>query len=165
MYSLYSVTDFLGFHSPSLFLLITITYLIFNDKSDNHNKLVIILFYLIGYFLNNILNVFFKKFTKFVTNKEFSRRNNMPSGHFQSMTYSFTFLYYVLIQNNVSMISINSVVSTFLLFLYFIVAFSCFYDCLFYNYHTIIDILSGIFVGFWFGYLYYHQIIKYIFKL
>ena len=156
---MYSVTDFLGFHSPLLFLLITITYIIFNDKinsTNSSNKLVIILFYLIGYVLNNILNISLKKYTKILTNKDFSRRNNMPSGHFQSMAYSFTFLYYVLIQNNLSMI---------LLFLYFIVAFCCFYDCLFYKYHTLVDIVSGIFVGFWFGYLYYHTLIKRIFKL
>uniref|UniRef100_A0A6C0D8Z4 Phosphatidic acid phosphatase type 2/haloperoxidase domain-containing protein n=1 Tax=viral metagenome TaxID=1070528 RepID=A0A6C0D8Z4_9ZZZZ len=168
MYNVYNVTDFFGFYSPLLFLLITITYFIFNDKNNknntnkNTNKLVIILFYLIGYFINNILNVSLKQYTKFLTNKEFTRRNNMPSGHFQSMAYSITFLYYVLIQNNESM---TSIVSMIVLFFYFIVAFSCFYNCLFYKYHTLIDILSGIFIGFWFGYLYYHKLIKHIFKL
>lgn len=152
--SFIKVIKFLGDNSPKIFLVITSIYLFYNfynfDKNNN-NYVLIVIFYLIGYFLNNILNIQLKLFNKKNTN--LSQGNNMPSGHFQSMSYSFIFAFYALIYNDKCKL---------LFIIYSLIALCTFYNCLAYQYHTTIDMITGIITGGIFGYLYYNKIIKYV---
>ena len=133
----------LGTYSPQLFLILTLLSLY-----NNYNLIII---YLIGFILNKSLNFFlehniFKKYNeKKVDEKKVDGKNNdVPSGHFQSMSYSF--LFYILIHKNKNL---------YLIFLYLFIALCTFYNCIVYKYHTLIDIVSGIFFGLLFCYMYY----------
>jgi membrane-associated phospholipid phosphatase len=108
---------------------------------------------LIGFIISRLLNLFlehiiFKKYNEKIlltqTNSDSISVNDTPSGHFQSMSYSF--LFYILSHKNKYI---------YIIFLYLFIALCTFYNCLLYKYHTGIDIISGIFFGLLFGYMYY----------
>jgi hypothetical protein len=106
----------------------------------NDYKLIIV--YLIGillnhYLNNNILGYIFKKYNG----------NIIPSGHFQSM--AFTFVFYIL--NHTSQFIFKH---RYILYLYAFIAFCSFHNCIRFDYHTVIDIVMGIIFGSLFSYLY-----------
>ena len=75
---------FLGDYSPYFFLIIT-SLSLFN----NYDLLII---YLLGFIFNKPLNLFLESIVFYKYNeKTLTENNDMPSGHFQSMAYSFIF--------------------------------------------------------------------------
>ena len=127
---------FLGDYSPYFFLIIT-SLSLFN----NYDLLII---YLLGFIFNKPLNLFLESIVFYKYNeKTLTENNDMPSGHFQSMAYSFIF--YILT---------HKIKNIFIIFLYLFISLCTFYNCIKFKYHTMIDIISGIITGFLFGYLY-----------
>jgi membrane-associated phospholipid phosphatase len=138
------VLKFLGDYSPYFFLIITSVSLM-----NNYDLLAV---YLLGFIFNKPLNLFLEKFVFLRYNKKMLltqtnsndiQNNDIPSGHFQSMSYSFIF--YILSHKNIN---------PFIIFLYLFISLCTFYNCIKFKYHTIIDIISGIIFGFLFGYSY-----------
>jgi hypothetical protein len=136
--------NLLGKFSPYFFLIITVLSL-----TDNYRLLII---YLTGFILNKALNLFLEKTVFFKYNEKMLliqtnlnniQANDTPSGHFQSMAYSFVF--YILSHKNKNPL---------ILFLYLFLSLSCLYNCIKFKYHTIVDIVTGIIFGSLFSYLY-----------
>jgi multisubunit Na+/H+ antiporter MnhE subunit len=133
------IIDSIGYFSPTLFLLLTIvSFTTFKSK----NLLTI---YLVGFVVNTLCRNFFKHIV--FHNYNTKRGHNMPSGHFQSMSYSFTF--YMLNSKN------NTFFYPFL-FLYFFIALCTFYNCIHYQYHSYLEIIIGIIFGSLIGYAFFH---------
>jgi membrane-associated phospholipid phosphatase len=133
----YNILEIIGDMAGYEFILITVL------SFTNDYKLIIV--YLFGILLNHILNnnilgYIFKKY-----NKQFERI--IPSGHFQSMAYSFIF--YILTHTKQFIFN-----NKYILYLYAFITLCTFYNCIKFKYHTIIDIISGIIFGFLFGYSY-----------
>jgi membrane-associated phospholipid phosphatase len=117
------------------------------------NDYKLIIFYLFGILLNHILN---NNVLGYILRKNNSRV--IPSGHFQSMTFSFVF--YIL--NHTNQFILNH---KYILYLYAFIAFCTLNNCIIFDYHTKIDIIVGIIFGYLFSYLYFNfskLILKYI---
>jgi hypothetical protein len=130
------ICDSIGYFSPLLFCLITIISLTTITNSKN-----LYIIYLFGLVINRLFNIFLKKYVFYQYNK--GLEHNMPSGHFQSMSYSFVF--YIL---NIKNIHNNY------LFLFLLIALCTFYNCIHYKYHTYSEIIVGIFIGSLLGYIF-----------
>lgn len=124
---------------------------------DKHNLLF---YYIIGIFVNTILNLILKgifqqprpsedydKFNLALKNgKRFIFKNGvpfdifgMPSGHAQSALYSTVFIYLALQKTNI-------------LYLYLLFSLLIITQRVVYNYHTVFQVIVGAFVGVLFGY-------------
>jgi len=90
--------------------------------------------YIFGFFISTFINRTLKKWI----------HPKMPSGHFQSIFYSATFAFLVLRETNpVLFYKFWKYAAS----LYFIVVISCFYNCIEFHYHSILQILAGSTVG------------------
>lgn len=133
----YNILELIGDQSGYEFMLITILSFTYDYK--------LIILYLLGIILNHKLNndvlgIFFKKYDK-------QLGFLIPSGHFQSMAFSFIF--YILNHSS------NFIFAhKYILYLYAFIASCTFYNCIKFNYHTINDIIVGIIFGSLFSYLY-----------
>ena len=133
----YNIFEIIGDMAGYEFILITIL------SFANDYKLIIV--YLFGILLNHILNnnilgYIFKKY-----NKQIGIIN--PSGHFQSMAFSFIF--YILNHTNEFIFN-----HKYILYLYAFITFCTFNNCIKFNYHKISDIIIGVIFGSLFSYLY-----------
>lgn len=147
--------DEFGAYGP-LFLVIYSLYLLW----DKHNYFF---YYIVGVFINAILNLILKgiiqqprpmedtkMFNLALTNgKRFIFKNGlpydifgMPSGHAQTCIFSTTFIYLVLRQKNI-------------LSVYFIVSLITFLQRITFNHHTYLQVFVGSIVGFGFAYFMY----------
>jgi membrane-associated phospholipid phosphatase len=134
---IYKIFDFIGEYSPLFFvLLLTISL------SNNYNLLI---FYYVGLILNSLLIITLKKV---IFEKYNKKGNDMPSGHFQSMSYSLIF--YLLSHKK-----INPNYFYIFLFIFLLIAFCTFYDCITYKYHSLSEIIVGTLFGTFFGYIFY----------
>ena len=129
----YNIFEIIGDMAGYEFIIITIL------SFANDYKLIIV--YLFGILLNHILNNNILR----KNNKLFG--NIIPSGHFQSMT--FTFVFYIL--NHTTQFIFNH---KYILYLYAFIAFCTLNNCIIFDYHTKIDIIVGIIFGSLFSYLY-----------
>jgi membrane-associated phospholipid phosphatase len=124
----------------------------------NHDNLFF--YYVVGIFLNSILNLVLKgllqqprpseditKFNLALSNgKRFLFKYGipydifgMPSGHSQSLLFSTVFIYLSIKKNNI-------------LYIYLIVSLLTMIQRVIYNYHTILQVFAGAIVGVTFGY-------------
>lgn len=134
MYICKKLCDYIGFLSPLLFAILIWISIRMHDSKNLWN------IYLIGLVLNTLLTIFLKY--KFFEEHNKKEGNDMPSGHFQSMSYSFIF-YLLTIKNMQYFYAF--------LFLYIFIALCTFYNCIHYKYHTIHEIIIGSLVGLLFG--------------
>jgi membrane-associated phospholipid phosphatase len=145
-----------GTYGPIILFFLSL-YLLW-DKSN------LLFYYIIGIFLNCILNLVlkgifqqprpsedYKKFDLALKNgKRFIFKNGvpfdifgMPSGHAQSVLYSAVFIYFSLKKLNI-------------LYFYLFISLITMMQRISYNYHTIFQVIVGAFVGAGFGYLLYN---------
>jgi membrane-associated phospholipid phosphatase len=139
MQKLEKVFDQIGNYSPLLYAIITLFSI------SNNYKLIII--FIIGYISNNYYNIFLKDYFFKKFNKD--TNNDTPSGHFQKISYCLLFYYLN-----------NKKINIIYIILYLLLCSILLYNCIHYKYHTIIDIITGILIGFSFCYSY-----SYIYKL
>ena len=147
--------DEFGGYGP-LFLIIYSLYLLW----DKHNYYF---YYVVGIFINSILNLILKgiiqqprpmedtkMFNLALTHgKRFIFKNGlpydifgMPSGHAQTCIFSTAFIYLVLRQNNI-------------LFIYLIISLITFLQRITFNHHTSLQVFVGSIVGLGFAYFMY----------
>ena len=130
----YNIFEIIGDMAGYEFIIITIL------SFANDYKLIIV--YLFGILLNHILN---NNILGYILRKYNSRI--IPSGHFQSMTFSFVF--YILTHTTQFIFN-----HKYILYLYAFIAFCTLNNCINFDYHTKIDIIVGIIFGSLFSYLY-----------
>ena len=130
----YNIFEIIGDMAGYEFILITIL------SFANNYKLIIV--YLFGILLNHILN---NNILEYILKKHNS--SLIPSGHFQSMTFSFVF--YILTHTTQFIFN-----HKYILYLYAFITFFTFQNCINFNYHTKNDIIIGIIFGSLFSYLY-----------
>ena len=130
----YNIFEIIGDMAGYEFIIITIL------SFANDYKLIIV--YLFGILLNHILN---NNILGYILRKYNSRI--IPSGHFQSMTFSFVF--YILTHTTQFIFN-----HKYILYLYAFIAFCTLNNCIIFDYHTKIDIIVGIIFGSLFSYLY-----------
>jgi membrane-associated phospholipid phosphatase len=135
-------------NSPDLFLIITILGLL------HVNNYALILFFCLGFIVNNTLNrylenIIFKKDNELtlLSQDDNEKHNDIPSGHLQSTT--FCFIFYLLSNNN------NYTKNIFIIFIYLFLYIFCTCHIILYKYHTIVDVISGMFFGTLFSYVYF----------
>jgi len=92
----------------------------------------LLIMYVVGGFINAEINKLLKK--------KFGK--TMPSGHFQKITYSMAFVGLSLFYKNAL-----GVYCKYLAGAYAFIFISCFYNCIVYKYHTILEIIAGTGVG------------------
>ena len=124
-----NIIEYMGDHSIEFAQIISLVCLFYSVP----NYLWIII-YILGFFISTFINRTLKKWI----------HPKMPSGHFQSIFYSFVFVFLVLHETNPILFSKfwKHVAA-----LYFIVMASCFYNCIEFHYHSILQIISGSAVG------------------
>ena len=122
-----NIFDYIGDYSPEIIQLISLC-LIAMSTSKN----IWIIAYIIGIIINNQINKLLKQLT----------RQNIPSGHFQAIFFAVTFTYLVLRKTNV-----YKQYWIYVLTLYLIISALCFYNCIKYKYHSILEILAGSITG------------------
>lgn len=104
--------------------------------------------YILGFFISTFINRTLKKWI----------HPKMPSGHFQSIFYSATFVFLVLRETNPSLFY---KFWKYAASLYFIVVISCFYNCIEFHYHSVLQILAGSVTGSAWGSILYALLTKY----
>jgi len=123
----------------------------------------LLFYYIIGYFVNRLINIVLKGIIKqprptedmrvfqvvLSTEKKFINKNGipfelfgMPSGHTQSCIYSTVFVYFALKKE-------------FILYLYLLLSFVIVLQRIINNYHTFLQIIIGGSIGGLFGYFVY----------
>lgn len=124
-----NIMDYLGDHSVEFAQIISLVCLFYSVP-----KYLWLSIYILGFFISTFINRTLKKWID----------PKMPSGHFQSIFYSATFVFLVLRETNPVLFSKfwKHVAA-----LYLIVAFLCFYNCIEFHYHSILQIISGSAVG------------------
>ena len=133
----YNILEIIGDMAGYEFIIITIL------SFANDYKLIIV--YLFGILLNHILNNNILGYILRKNNKLFG--NIIPSGHFQSM--AFTFVFYILTHTTQFIFN-----HKYILYLYAFIAFCTLNNCINFDYHTKNDIIVGIIFGSLFSYLY-----------
>jgi len=157
-------------------MIIEILLNILNTFGENGNIVLIILsifflwekqkllfYYIVGYFINKLINIILKGFLKqarptedmrlfpvaLSSKKGFIYKNGMPfeifgmpSGHAQSCMYSTIFIYFALRKN-------------IILYLYLLVSFIIILQRIINNYHTFLQVGIGCIIGGLFGYFMY----------
>ena len=118
-----NIIDYLGDHSVEFAQIISLVCLFYSVP-----KYLWLSIYILGFFISTFINRTLKKWI----------HPKMPSGHFQSIFYSATFVFLVLRETNPVLFSKfwKHVAA-----LYLIVIASCFYNC------NILQIVSGSAVG------------------
>ena len=143
------ILDYIGTTGPYLLNILSFILLF--------HKPIYLGFYIIGYLLNIGLNLFLKNIIKdprpnedkvlfelaLNHGKRFSKdKYGMPSGHVQGVAFSTIFIY--LITNNI-----------YILWLYLIITLLTMIQRYNYRNHTFFQIIVGLIIGLFFGYLYY----------
>jgi len=98
----------------------------------------LILVYIIGFFINTWVVGTLKKWLG----------GSMPSGHFQKIAYSISFVGFVLVYKNALSVYWKYIIGAYVLALA-----SCLYNCLIYEYHSISEIIVGSGLGTIMGYV------------
>ena len=145
----------IGNSGPYILLIITI-YLLWNKQN-------LLSYYIIGFFINILINICLKlifkqprpsddkKLFNIISKPEnqtlFKNKNSfdiygMPSGHAQRTFYSVVFIWFALKNKNYFIL--------YLLFSLFII-----FQRIYFNYHTIIQVIIGVLIGSIFGYFMY----------
>ncbi len=147
------IFDVIGTTAPYTLFVISI-FLLRNLKKY-------LIFYILGFALNNLLNVALKllireprpsndtKFLEFIGNRMNHDKYGMPSGHAQNCFYSLVYVTLVLNQPMVTLF-------------YICISFICLVQRYKYNNHTLIQLFAGSIVGILFAYLIYFFSGKYI---
>lgn len=126
---MFHLVEYIGDHSIELVQIVSLVCLFYSVP--NYLWLII---YILGFFISTFINRTLKKWI----------HPKMPSGHFQSIFYSATFVFLVLRETNPFLFyKFWKYVAS----LYFIVAISCLYNCIEFQYHSILQILAGSTVG------------------
>ena len=156
MFSFVLIFDYIGILAP-IILFVTSVFLL-------HSKSTYFKIYMLGFILNNILNIIIKNIIKeprpsnssrileiAITNKQMVDFDlyGMPSGHTQTCGYNLAFI--TLVLNN-SFITGSYLMITF---------FAFFQRYKFYN-HTLLQLLVGLFIGISMGCLSYNVANKWI---
>jgi|LauGreSuBDMM15SN_2_FD.fasta_scaffold03339_3 membrane-associated phospholipid phosphatase len=100
----------------------------------------LIIFYIIGFFINTWINNTLKKWLG----------GSMPSGHFQKMAYSISFVGFVLLYKNALSLYWKYIIGAYVLALS-----SYLYNCLIHEYHSVSEIIVGSGLGTIMGYAVY----------
>jgi membrane-associated phospholipid phosphatase len=150
------IFNYLGGLGPLILLFFSL-FLLWNKEN-------LFFYYSVGIFLNAILNLILKGFFKhprpsedpklfniaLKNGKRFIFKNyiphdifGMPSGHTQSAFFSTIFIFLSLKNYNI-------------LFAYLIITFITMFQRIFYNYHTLFQVIIGAIVGTLFGYCFYY---------
>ena len=124
---MFHLIEYVGNHSIELTQIVSLVCLFYSVP--NYLWLGV---YILGFFISTFINRMLKK----ILNPK------MPSGHFQSIFYSATFVFLVLRETNPALFY---KFWKYAASLFFIAAFSCFY------YHSVLQILSGSAVGYILG--------------
>jgi membrane-associated phospholipid phosphatase len=119
--------EYIGDYSPEFIQLISI-YAIFVSGVNT----AFIIAYIIGIIINDQINKLLKQLTY----------KNMPSGHFQAILYSIIFTYLALRKTK-----LFKQYWIYFAILYFIITAFCFYNCIKYKYHSLLEMLIGSIVG------------------
>jgi hypothetical protein len=136
-----NIFNIIGNLSPYLFWLITILSLLGNYPLI----IVFIIGVLLNSMLNNILGYILKNYID-----QFGIAS--LSGHFQALTFCFTF--YILS---------HKTINPYILFLFLFIALCCLMNCIMFNYHKLIEIILGIIFGILFSYFYFLNIKPFVF--
>ena len=151
--------NMLGNFAPAIYFFFTL--------SSIYNNITLMLIFLIGFFINDIINrllrkTIFKKYNQIIASYKNNKpvTNNTPSGHFQRMAFSLIF--FILCYKNKITTFNNYNTLIIYLFLYLIFGLFEFYDCIKNQYHTLGDMSIGTLFGFLLGYIYFNLARKYI---
>ena len=152
----YDLLKYIGIYAPIILFFLTLILL--------RNKVNFLQFFVVGFILNNVLNILLKLLFKHprpsddIKTLEIAINNGsrisfdkfgMPSGHAQNCGFCFTFVFLVL-QN------------PFYTYLYHFITFiSLFQRYLFHN-HTILQLIIGLIIGTFVGYFTYFLANKFI---
>jgi len=141
LYNINKILDFLGDKGPLLLFFFTIIILIIND-------IKITLFFILGYYINLIVNRILKKYIN--DKRPFIKplKNRMPSGHCQSIFYTVSFIYFISYYNKIYIPYFN-----YLLFIYLLLLINTAHNCIIYKYHTIDQVIIGGVLGIFISYL------------
>jgi len=146
---IYLFRDYIGLFAPVILLILTIFFL--------RNMTTYLNFFIIGFILNNILNIILKFFIKeprptedqkaieiaiFNGNRFGIDKFGMPSGHAQNCGFSLSFI--VMVLNNYYVTTLYILISVMSLFQRYL-----------YKNHTILQLSVGFIVGIIFGYITY----------
>ena len=99
----------------------------------------LIIFYIIGFFINTWINNTLKKWLG---------GSSMPSGHFQKMAYSISFVGFVLLYKNALSLYWKYIIGAYALALA-----SYLHNCLIHEYHSVSEIIVGSGLGTIMGYV------------
>jgi len=129
MYSIESIGDY----SVELTQIISILCLLYVNP-------YLIIIYIIGFFINTWVNRTLKKWLG----------GSMPSGHFQQMAYSISFVGFVLLYKNAL-----SLYWKYIIAVYALALASCLYNCLMREHNSVAEIIVGSGLGSITGYAVY----------
>jgi membrane-associated phospholipid phosphatase len=130
------IIDYYGDYIPYVLLLLNI-YLLRNETETN-----ILIYYIVGFFINNYINIILKNYIKDERPYwNIKSKYNMPSGHSQSTFYSIAFIFIYLYKNKL----LNS--NILLVLFYLTNGFITIRNCIVYNYHTKDQIFYGGLLG------------------
>jgi hypothetical protein len=130
---MFHLIEYVGNHSIELTQIVSIVCLFYSGP--NYLWLGV---YILGFFISTFINRTLKKMLN----------PKMPSGHFQSIFYSIVFVFLVIHETNPVLFN---KFWKYAASLYFIAAFSCFYNCIEFHYHSVLQILSGSALGYFLG--------------
>lgn len=145
--------DYIGLFAPTILLLLSILFLF--------DKKIYMLYFVIGFVINNMLNVILKLLIKEPRpNKDYNiltengkrlyfDKYGMPSGHAQLC--GFALAYITLVLNN-----------PYISGLYLLVSILSLIQRYKYNKHTILQLIVGFVIGILVGYIFYHITNKFI---
>lgn len=127
---IHSISDVVGEYSLQMITIITLFSLMVNP----YKGYSLAFLFLVGLILNILLNRWLKE----VVFKQFNQRskNDFPSGHFQSISYGV--LFYTLFVSKKRL---------YIYLLYLFIAGCTFYNCVYYKYHTYLDMIGGVSFG------------------
>lgn len=135
--ALLNILSNLGICMPSITFIYVLIYLYINKRMNRYIILFILLF-ILNLILNQLLKSYFKQERPYNNgyNNKYLKNDNygMPSGHAQSVAYSFTLLYFLTKDVNILITGVISVLIT---------SIQRIYD----NKHTQIQVLAGVIVG------------------
>ena len=153
---LYLLLDYIGLYAPIILFILSIFFL--------RNMYKYLYFFVVGFIFNNILNIVLKLLIKEprpTTDQKAIEigivngarigfdKFGMPSGHAQNCGYCLVFIIMTLNNNFITTLYLS--ISTISLFQRYL-----------YNNHTILQLIIGVIIGTFFGYLTYNIANKYI---
>lgn len=134
---MFHIIEYIGDHSIELVQIVSLICLFYSVP--NYLWLGV---YILGFFISTFINRTLKKWI----------HPKMPSGHFQSIFYSVTFVFLVLRETNPALFS---KFWKYVASLYFVVVFSCFYN------YSLLQIVAGSALGSAWGFFLYILLAKY----